>query len=364
MSFSFSHNESPLVVSRDLKSLGRTRSTGSTQNSTPFGGSGCLKIRKTASEGENENNLIRANEPFGQNRGAYFSTVVKPGLKVISLNMNYCNNQNWWLLLNTTDPADELTWLIHELQSSELLEEKVLIIGHIAPGGNDCLQVWSQNYYRIINRYESTISAQFFGHSHTDEFQLFYDEAAAREESVMESKARFALIQKSFDRFRPTNVAYISPSVTTFGGVNPGYRIYTIHPETFEILDHETYFANLTAANIAGSSAPLTFQLSYRAKETYGFTSCSPLDWHLLVLRMAKDDGLFQKFQKLKHNQSDHYKKCEEHVCKADALCDLVTAKAHDYSMCQKFLSDSDLLTMMTSLTSSKLDKLIVREEH
>jgi sphingomyelin phosphodiesterase len=39
--------------------------------------------------------------------------------------MNYCNTQNWWLLLNATDPAGELNWLLNELQASELIGEKV-----------------------------------------------------------------------------------------------------------------------------------------------------------------------------------------------------------------------------------------------
>ena len=110
-------------------------------------------------------------------KGAYYSTYLKKGLKVISINTNYCNNQNWWLLMNTTDPADELTWMINELQASELNNERVMIIGHIPPGYNDCLQVWSRNYYRIINRFEDTILGQFFGHTHQDEFEIFYDEA-------------------------------------------------------------------------------------------------------------------------------------------------------------------------------------------
>lgn len=37
------------------------------------------------------------------------------------------------------------------------------------------MQVWSRNYYDIIDRYESTIAAQFFGHTHSDEFEVFYD---------------------------------------------------------------------------------------------------------------------------------------------------------------------------------------------
>ena len=58
-----------------------------------------------------------------------------------------------WLLLNATDPAQELSWLIYELQAAELNQEKVHILGHIPPGHTDCLAVWSKNYYRIVDRY-------------------------------------------------------------------------------------------------------------------------------------------------------------------------------------------------------------------
>ena len=119
-------------------------------------------------------------------KGAFYSVTVSPGFRMISLNMNYCNNKNWcvrravlflffqetvsfvsvdqlrgislhgrcrWLLLNSTDPAQELQWLIYELQSAELKGEKVHILGHIPPGHSDCLKVWSHNYYRIVNRF-------------------------------------------------------------------------------------------------------------------------------------------------------------------------------------------------------------------
>lgn len=77
--------------------------------------------------------------------------------------------------MNSTDPATELQWLIYELQTAEFSGEKVHIIGHIPPGHSDCLKIWSRNYYAIVNRYEATITAQFFGHTHFDEFEVFYD---------------------------------------------------------------------------------------------------------------------------------------------------------------------------------------------
>lgn len=330
--------------------------------------------------------------------------------------MNYCNNQNWWLLLNSTDPADELLWLINELQSSELVNEKVLIIGHIPPGSNDCLQVWSSNYYRIVNRYESTITAQFFGHTHQDEFQLFYEEeepqfnvhgqlvaenpfAKAREAAEKEFELSVQKMvnvsnvstkddekdeYKIFESYRPTSVAYIGPSATTFGGVNPGYRIYTIDAKTFQVIDHETYYANLTAANLdainvnnrnkinsqtsaanqrfnynswfGGNSdhqdgshvnhdPSLKFELSYRAKDMYKFVNLSPISWHRLIIEMVSNEDLFKQFERLFFNRSDNYKPCTDNVCKADILCRLISGKAHDYNICQKFLKDLDILS-------------------
>lgn len=85
-------------------------------------------------------------------RGAFYSVLVRPGFRILSVNMNYCNNKNWWLLINSTDPVSELQWLVYELQGAEMNGEKVHIIGHIPPGHSDCLKVWSRNYYHIINR--------------------------------------------------------------------------------------------------------------------------------------------------------------------------------------------------------------------
>uniref|UniRef100_A0A3Q3J3G6 Saposin B-type domain-containing protein n=1 Tax=Monopterus albus TaxID=43700 RepID=A0A3Q3J3G6_MONAL len=130
--------------------------------------------------------------------GGFYTAEVQPGLRVVSLNMNFCTPGNFWLMVNSTDPANQLQWLVHILQASEDKGEKVHIIGHIPPGL--CLDSWSRNYYHIVNRYESTVAGQFFGHTHLDEFQLFYDEETMS---------------------RPLGVAFIAPSATTFVNLNP-----------------------------------------------------------------------------------------------------------------------------------------------
>lgn len=164
--------------------------------------------------------------------GAFYTLQIYPGLRLISLNMNYCPRSNFWLFVNATDPLDQLSWLAQTLQQSEIINEKVHIIGHIRP--RSCLESWSQNYYRILARYESTIVGQFFGHSHTDNFQVDYD---------LDNKTRAIAVE------------YISGSVTPGSFLNPNYRIYVIDgnysQSSFQVLDHENYYLNLTEANLS-----------------------------------------------------------------------------------------------------------------
>ena len=80
-------------------------------------------------------------------------------------------------------------------------------MSHVVPGGEDCTSVFSAEYNKIINRFESTVMAQFFAHTHNDEIKIFYD---------------------TQDPSRATSLAYIGPSVTTYPQLNPGYKVYTV----------------------------------------------------------------------------------------------------------------------------------------
>lgn len=211
-------------------------------------------------------------------RGAFYSVLVRPGFRIISLNMNYCNNKNWWLLLNSTDPATELQWFIYELQSAEFSNEKVHIIGHIPPGHSDCIKVWSRNYYRIITRYESTITGQFFGHTHYDEFEVFYDPQ---------------------NMTRATSIAYIGPSVSPYNDLNPGYRIYYVdgdHEHTTRlVIDHESWIMNLKEANLY--DYPIWYKL-YSSRAAYGMQGLRPGDWDDLIATLTNNQELFNLYYK------------------------------------------------------------------
>lgn len=244
-------------------------------------------------------------------KGGYYTVYLSKGLRLVSLNMNYCNNMNWWLLINSVDPAQELQWLIDLLQEAEDNGEKVHIIGHILPGNSDCLKPWSWNYYKIVNRYQSTVTAQFFGHTHADEFEIFYDEKT---------------------RKIPTNIAFIGPSVTTYQGHNPGYRIYDIDGDYANssrvVLNHETYILDLDEAN----KGNLQWKLEYSAKEAYDMPSLLPKDWNDFVHRMAANTTLFNTFYKYFWKSAPGHS-CDA-SCRENMLCRVMTGRSHDNSAC------------------------------
>ncbi|XP_040908189.1 sphingomyelin phosphodiesterase [Toxotes jaculatrix] len=250
--------------------------------------------------------------------GGFYTVEIQPGLRVVSLNMNFCARENFWLMVNSTDPANQLQWLLHILQASEDKGEKVHIIGHIPPGL--CLGSWSWNYYHIVNRYESTIAGQFFGHTHLDEFQMFYDEEKMT---------------------RPLGVAFIAPSATTYVNLNPGYRVYYVDGNykgsSRLVLDHETYILNLTVANHS-PGAPLSpdpnpkWTLLYRATEAYGLSSLFPSDYHGLIQTFINEDRVFQKFWYLRFK--GHVSEPCKETCKTTLLCFLKSGRYDELEQC------------------------------
>jgi len=52
-------------------------------------------------------------------RGGFYTTIVRPGLRLISLNMNYCAPDNYWLFINATDPLDQLQWVSFQIEKED-----------------------------------------------------------------------------------------------------------------------------------------------------------------------------------------------------------------------------------------------------
>jgi len=251
--------------------------------------------------------------------GGYYTALIKPGLRIVSMNMNYCYTFNWWTLIGAEDPASGLTWLSRVLQNAENNNEKVHIMSHIPPGNSDCWTTFSREYTKLTNRYESTIAAQFFGHTHNEELKIFYDGEGPSA--------------------RPTNVAFIGGSLTTYSDTNPGYRIYTVDGErpnsTFAVLEQSTWIMNLTAANAEPEKEPSWSQL-YEARSDYGLNDLSPASMNEFFNRMVANDALFQVYRRNYYKGSEYalnLNECDAN-CRADLLCRIVTTNIGDDSHC------------------------------
>eukprot|EP00026_Physarum_polycephalum_P014391 Phypoly_transcript_14900.p1 GENE.Phypoly_transcript_14900~~Phypoly_transcript_14900.p1 ORF type:complete len:255 (+),score=36.05 Phypoly_transcript_14900:45-767(+) len=210
--------------------------------------------------------------------------------------MNYCNTGNGWLLLNSSDPGQMLQWLINVLQAAEDTQQKVYIVGHIPPGDHSCLPTWGTQFYQVVDRYEDTILAQFYGHTHNDQFEVFYD---------LEHK------------WRATSIAYIIPSVTTYQHNNPSYRIFTADANTGYIVESSTYHVNITAANLENDPQ---WVWEYNATSAYGLTSLFPSDWATLVDRFEYDLDLIQLYNKYTSSSAPQKKPCE-FECMRKEIC-------------------------------------------
>lgn len=199
-------------------------------------------------------------------QGGYYTVLVRPGFRIITINNNDCYTYNWWLIYEPTFPRAQLQWLHDTLLAAEAAGEKVHILGHVPPGDSTCFKVYSREYRRIVERFWNTISAQFAGHTHADEFNIFYS------------------------RSNPTqalNVMWNGGSTTAFNDVNPNYRTYTMDTSTYQINGHETWIYNLTLANLTPNQSPAWFK-EYNFQNEYGIPNLSPASLSNLAETFAR----------------------------------------------------------------------------
>lgn len=115
-----------------------------------------------------------------------------------------------WLHYKPNYMKDQLEWLRDTLKAAETGGEKVHILGHVPPNNYASAYVWNREYRRVVLRYAHIISGQFNGHTHRDEFSIFYSEHDVA-----------------------VNVAWNGGSGTTYAALNSNYRIYHANSKNF-----------------------------------------------------------------------------------------------------------------------------------
>jgi len=122
-------------------------------------------------------------------------------------------------------------------------------------------------------------------------------------------------------------VSYIAPALTPTSG-NPTFRVYSVDPITFAVLDYTVYFANLTSPTY--QSGP-TWKKLYSVKEAYGSlltppvtntaAELTPAFWHNLTVLFEEDDDLYQTWYARRIR--DYSSVTCTGTCKTSSICGL-----------------------------------------
>jgi sphingomyelin phosphodiesterase len=209
--------------------------------------------------------------------------------------------------------------LVSELQKAETAKERVYIIGHMPMGSQDAFHDPSHMFDGIVNRYSATIAAMFFGHTHKDEFQVSYSATSNAQKSFSNAVA----------------MSYIVPSLTPTDGM-PAFRVYSVDPDTFAVLDATTYIADMT--NPAFQTSGPQWTKYYSAKETYGPLVFPPLTaakaelspgfWHNVTAAFKASDAAFQGYWARRTRGWD-VTSCTG-ACETQSICQLQAARSED----------------------------------
>ncbi|KAF9116533.1 hypothetical protein BGX27_001827 [Mortierella sp. AM989] len=257
-----------------------------------------------------------------KNYGAYTASPA-PGFRIISLNTNFCYTLNFYLYGHTKDydPNGEIRWLITQLQAAEDAGERVWIISHVGPSMTDCLQNWSALYYQVVQRYSPhVIAEQFFGHTHYDEFALYYGAGAKSSQNAI-------------------STGWIGPSVTPYTDLNPGFRVYKVDTKSWNVFDSQTYIADLNqAATWDASGSSPNWHLEYSARQAYGayvpIADNAPLSaswWHNVTTVFESNNAAFQQYWTYRGKSANLQPACAAGgPCPKEMICNLRAGKSSD----------------------------------
>ena len=232
-------------------------------------------------------------------RGTY--TMLHPGtnLRMIALNTQACNDQNFYLWVNSTDPGGQVQWLWEQLSAAEKNGEVVYMYGHYYLADDGCLKYWSYHINALIDRFENTIAGMFFGHSHEDSYH----------------------INRGVYSNLPTGIQYVSPSITTYTDKNPSFRIYQADTDTKLVVDYSQYRLNLPKANLSPVSTPI-FDLAYTFKAQYGIQNMLPSTLYNLALQISNNQTLALIYINNHQTGVDPQSSCDS-SCLHGWLCDI-----------------------------------------
>ena len=242
--------------------------------------------------------------------GVYSMLHAGTNLRMIALNTQACNDQNFYLWVNSTDPGGQVVWLWQQLAAAEKNGEVVYMYGHYYLADDGCLKYWSYHINALIDRYEKIIAGTFFGHSHEDSFHInrgVYDNL-------------------------PTRIQFVAPSITTYTDKNPSFRLYQADTDTKLVTNILQYRLDLPKANLDPTSNP-TFDLAYDFKALYNVPDMQASTMYNLALNIANNQTLALIYLNNHDTGVNSPTTCDAN-CQHSLMCDITYGVGDQVDLC------------------------------
>ncbi|KAF5392862.1 hypothetical protein D9757_000982 [Collybiopsis confluens] len=252
-----------------------------------------------------------ASQQVDHSSGSYAAAVPGTNLVILSVNTQYWYKQNFWLYDSDTfqpDPNGILAFMVEQLQAAETAGKKVWIIGHVPLGKSDATEDQSNYYDQILQRYKATITGQFFGHTHQDEFEIAYSDYNHQTAA------------------NAVGVGLICPALTPTSG-NPAFKVYDVDPDTLGIMNIRVIFANMSDPTFQENP---TWNVYYDAREVYGplvglpaTSELTPAFWHNLTEVFSQNETAFQLYNTFL-SRGGAVSACDDtNDCRSNTICDI-----------------------------------------
>eukprot|EP00771_Trimastix_marina_P003048 gnl/Trimastix_PCT/4231.p1 GENE.gnl/Trimastix_PCT/4231~~gnl/Trimastix_PCT/4231.p1 ORF type:complete len:504 (-),score=124.36 gnl/Trimastix_PCT/4231:99-1610(-) len=227
------------------------------------------------------------------NHAGYYSVRPRPGLLVIALNTQLWIQKNKVQISDlgtpVADPGGQFAWLKDELSEAKRRMEAVHILMHHPPGyrGQTDLfpDMWPQHmrkFHSLWSQFASHIQGVFAGNLGVSAFRVAF--RCDGDKST-----------------QPFGAAFLNPSLTTYGGLNPAFAVYSYDPTLFTVLDAEEWVMDLPKSNqysASHSTNATLWDVKYGLRDEYKAPTVTPFQLGHLVRRMASKTHLNPLFHK------------------------------------------------------------------
>jgi hypothetical protein len=192
--------------------------------------------------------------------GLYYSALLSPTVKLISLNTLYYDNYNF-VVKKELNIVDQWTWLEEEINK---FNGTVWLIGHIYGNTTESWKDYSVGLDDLVIKYGNKIRYQFWGHTHMDSFLI------NREQS---------------------GFGWITGS-TVENNHYSGFRVFSVEDD-LTIFNYDQFIFNTSVSS--DDEYPEVIHL-YNARSEYGLENMELRSWITLSKNITEDRETFNKY--------------------------------------------------------------------